>query len=149
YQSTYAKSPEAHPIDQLVQNRCAGGLFGILLIAGSGSRIPLGSCVVVDHCSWLTNPVHQPASGFSCRHPISAFGACQHFGDGFISIVSSASQPKSAAFRVSRGIKVDLDAPNPIEFWGGTSLTEAFFIHFVDVEMTDSAVRSRINTKKD
>jgi hypothetical protein len=36
--------------------------------------------VVVDHCSWLTNPVHLPASGLSCRHTISAFGACQHFG---------------------------------------------------------------------
>ena len=43
YQSTCAKSPEALPKDRLVQNRCAGGLFGIVLIAGSGWRIPLGS----------------------------------------------------------------------------------------------------------
>ena len=65
YQSTYAKSPEAHPIDQLVQNKCAGGLFGILLIAGSGSRIPLGSCVVVDHCpnAFMTSSVLIRAEG--------------------------------------------------------------------------------------
>jgi hypothetical protein len=36
-QSTYATSHEAHPIDQLVQNKCAGELFGSLLI-GSVSK---------------------------------------------------------------------------------------------------------------
>jgi hypothetical protein len=45
YQSTYATSPETHPTGQLVQNKCAGELFGSLLIAGSGSRVPLGSCL--------------------------------------------------------------------------------------------------------
>jgi hypothetical protein len=48
---------------------------------------------------------------------------------------------------MSGGIKVNLDASDPIEISGRTQLPQPFFINLADVGMADPAVRSRTDAK--
>ena len=44
---------------------------------------------------------------------------------------------------------MNLGAPDEMKICGKTQFAQSFFIHLIDGRMADSAVKSRINTKKD
>jgi len=44
---------------------------------------------------------------------------------------------------------VNLSAADEMEIGARTQFAQSFFIHLIDGRMGDSAVKSRINTKKD